>query len=103
MVHGDFDDSGALEINDLDMLVSELAAGGSNLLLDLSGDGEVDHLLETWADQRRPQLGRNAQLLQELRSSGTPDLAMLAVANRQIKSRYLETLISYYNRKSGLQ
>jgi glutamate dehydrogenase len=62
---------------------SELVAA---VLNGQSGDGEVDHLLETWADQRRPQLGRNAQLLQELRSSGTPDLAMLAVANRQIKA-----------------
>jgi glutamate dehydrogenase len=50
------------------------------------GDGGLDDMLETWADQRRPQLSRNAQLLQELRSSGAPDLAMLAVANRQIKA-----------------
>jgi glutamate dehydrogenase len=49
-------------------------------------DGGLDDMLETWADQRRPQLSRNAQLLQELRSSGAPDLAMLAVANRQIKA-----------------
>jgi len=49
-------------------------------------DGGLDDMLEAWADQRRPQLSRNAQLLQELRASGAPDLAMLAVANRQIKA-----------------
>ena len=47
---------------------------------------DVEGLIEDWAMLRQPQIARGAQLLQELRASGTPDLAMLAVANRQIKS-----------------
>jgi glutamate dehydrogenase len=51
-----------------------------------AADGEVESMIEAWADPRRAQILRSEQLLQELRASGTPDLAMLAVANRQMKS-----------------
>jgi len=43
-------------------------------------------MLEDWALPRRPLIARAEQLLAELRASGHPDLAMLAVANRQLKS-----------------
>ena len=46
------------------------------------GDGIVD----SWAGQRPMAVKRTEQLLTELRTAGTPDLAMLAVANRQLKS-----------------
>ncbi|HVR98705.1 MAG TPA: NAD-glutamate dehydrogenase [Thermoanaerobaculia bacterium] len=42
--------------------------------------------VEAWAEQRRPFIDRTEQLLAELRTVGAPDLAMLAVANRQLKS-----------------
>ena len=51
-----------------------------------AADSEVESMIETWAEPRRAQILRSEQLLQELRTSGTPDLAMLAVANRQMKS-----------------
>ena len=47
-----------------------------------AGDGAIDD----WADPRRRLVGRSEQLRAGLRSSGTPDLAMLAVANRQLRS-----------------
>ncbi len=43
-------------------------------------------LIEGWSAQRTPLVARNDQLLAELKSAGTPDFAMLAVANRQLKS-----------------
>jgi glutamate dehydrogenase len=52
-------------------------------LTDLSaGDGAIDN----WAEPRRPLVLRSEHLLAELQASGTPDLAMLAVANRQLRS-----------------
>jgi glutamate dehydrogenase len=60
-------------------LTSRVVAG----LTDLSaGDGAI----ETWAERRRPQVVRTEQLLAELQAGVTPDLAMLAVANRQLRS-----------------
>ena len=47
-----------------------------------AGDGAI----ENWAEQRRPQVVRSEQLLAELRAGTAPDLAMLAVANRQLRS-----------------
>ncbi|HMB77385.1 MAG TPA: NAD-glutamate dehydrogenase, partial [Kiloniellaceae bacterium] len=47
---------------------------------------DVDSSIEGWAVQRRPLILRSEQLVQELKAAGTLDLAMLAVANRQLKS-----------------
>jgi glutamate dehydrogenase len=47
-----------------------------------NGTDAVEH----WAQSRQALVNRTEQLVQELRSAGTPDLAMLAVANRQLKS-----------------
>ncbi len=60
-------------------LVGRVLAGKLN-------EAGVEGLIESWASQLQSQIARGEQLLQELRTSGTPDLAMLAVANRQIKS-----------------
>jgi glutamate dehydrogenase len=45
-----------------------------------------ERLLDAWAEARRPQVARTEQLLAELQSVAAPDLAMLAVANQQLKS-----------------
>jgi glutamate dehydrogenase len=42
--------------------------------------------IETWVAGRRPLVTRTEQLLSELHALGTPSFAMLAVANRQLKS-----------------
>ena len=57
-----------------------------DVLKEKTEDAEVESMIEAWADPRRAQIARSELLLQELRASGTPDLAMLAVANRQMKS-----------------
>ena len=46
----------------------------------------AEQAVESWASRREPLVNRTNQLLAELRAAGTPDLAMLAVANRQLKS-----------------
>jgi glutamate dehydrogenase len=51
-----------------------------------SADGDATQAIDAWVDQRRPLVTRTEQLLAELQAVGTPDLAMLAVANRQLKS-----------------
>ncbi len=51
-----------------------------------SNGAASEALVDDWAEARRPQVARAEQLLLELRGVGNPDLAMLAVANRQLKS-----------------
>ena len=53
------------------------------------GNGKAaaaEALVDSWAAAHRPMVARTEQLLTELKGSATPDLAMLAVANRQLKS-----------------
>jgi glutamate dehydrogenase len=50
-----------------------------------AGDG-TDKVIATWSAGREPLVARTEQLLEELKASGAPDFAMLAVANRQLKS-----------------
>ena len=45
-----------------------------------------DKVIDSWSAGREPLVARTGQLLDELKASGTPDFAMLAVANRQLKS-----------------
>ena len=49
-------------------------------------NGASLEMIDAWAAARRPLVSRAEQLISELKASGTPDLAMLAVANRQLKS-----------------
>jgi glutamate dehydrogenase len=51
---------------------------------DASADAEAT--LAAWVDRRKQALERFDALLAELRASGTPDLAMLAVAARQLRT-----------------
>ncbi|MBK1696953.1 NAD-glutamate dehydrogenase [Rhodovibrio salinarum] len=62
--------------SDLTTRVLQTYAPGSN------GSDAV----EAWAHSRQALVTRTEQLVTELRSAGSPDLAMLAVANRQLKS-----------------
>jgi glutamate dehydrogenase len=43
-------------------------------------------VIDSWSAGREPMVARTGQLIEELKASGTPDFAMLAVANRQLKS-----------------
>ncbi len=46
---GDFNANGVLEIQDIDRLVAEIAAGNENLVFDLTGDGRLDQTdLQQW-------------------------------------------------------
>ncbi|WP_422369370.1 NAD-glutamate dehydrogenase [Pelagibius sp.] len=46
----------------------------------------TDKVIDNWSVQRAPLVNRTEQLLEELKTSAAPDFAMLAVANRQLKS-----------------
>ena len=50
------------------------------------GNGSMEGVIETWAISRKPLVTRTEQLIAELKSTGAPDFAMLAVANRQLKT-----------------
>jgi glutamate dehydrogenase len=74
-------------VDDLYGSQSELTSRVVEELTELSaGDGAI----ENWAKQRRAQVVRSEQLLAELQAGTTPDLAMLAVANRQLRSMVSE-------------
>jgi len=45
-----------------------------------------EEIVESWTEGRRPLVARTEQLLSELQAVGSPDLAMLAVANRQLRA-----------------
>jgi len=55
-------------------------------VLEASGEGAADGVIDDWAEARRPMVTRTGQLLAELQSTSVPDFAMLAVANRQLKT-----------------
>jgi glutamate dehydrogenase len=65
--------------------------GEQSVLTDhvVNGEGNLEAaetMIDHWAEQRRPQVARAEQLLAELQTVGNLDLAMLAVANRQLRS-----------------
>ncbi len=56
-------------------------------IIESADDGEVDATaIEKWADGRRSQVSETEHLLAELQSVASPNLSMLAVALRQLKS-----------------
>ena len=55
-------------------------------VLSTTANGPSPDMIEDWSQARRPLITRAEQLIAELRASGNPDFAMLAVANRQLKS-----------------
>ncbi|NIA71020.1 NAD-glutamate dehydrogenase [Pelagibius litoralis] len=46
----------------------------------------TEKVIASWSAKRAPLVNRTEQLLEELKASAAPDFAMLAVANRQLKS-----------------
>jgi glutamate dehydrogenase len=56
------------------------------VLEDAGREGDPIDVIEEWAEHRRPQVARSEQLLGELQSMSQVNLAMLAVASRQLKS-----------------
>ena len=70
----------------IDDLYGHQAALASRVL-ESAGDGlAAEAVIDSWADARRPMVVRSEQLLSELKATGSPDFAMLAVANRQLKT-----------------
>ena len=56
-------------------------------VIEAAGDGEADETaIDRWAEGRRSLVSQTEHLLAELQSVASPNLSMLAVANRQLKS-----------------
>jgi glutamate dehydrogenase len=70
-------------VDDLFNQQSELTA---RVVSSVRKGGDAERAIDDWVAERRPLVTRTEQLLAELQAVGTPDLAMLAVANRQLKS-----------------
>jgi glutamate dehydrogenase len=51
-----------------------------------AGDGPAEDRIEAWAKQRGALVAQAAKLVDDVRTAGTTDLAMLAVANRQLRA-----------------
>jgi glutamate dehydrogenase len=66
-----------------DLYVQQRALTSS--VIEANGDDAVDGAVNGWIDANRAAVGRNEQLLADMRKSGAVDIAMLAVANRQIR------------------
>ena len=56
------------------------------VLAEAQPDASAAERIEAWIVGRRPLVTRTEQLLTELHALETPSFAMLAVANRQLKS-----------------
>jgi glutamate dehydrogenase len=71
-------------------IVDELLGQQRELTVGVLSNGQKDTPAEravaAWSEGRREFMSQTDQLLAELRAIGTPDLAMLAVANRHLKS-----------------
>jgi glutamate dehydrogenase len=70
----------------MDDLFSQQGELTARVLSGVRKGGDANRAVDAWVEERRPLVTRTEQLLAELKSVGTPDLAMLAVANRQLKS-----------------
>jgi glutamate dehydrogenase len=70
----------------MDDLFSQQGELTARVLAGVRKGGDANLAVDAWVEERRPLVTRTEQLLAELKSVGTPDLAMLAVANRQLKS-----------------
>ncbi len=67
-----------------ELFISQRQLVSSMLAACQPGD-ELDTVLDSWVESKRPVVARTQQLISELQSAPTPDFAMLAVANRQLK------------------
>ena len=57
----------------------------TSAVLDGNGKGPVNGAVDKWIEAHKPAVERNQRLLDDLRKADTQDLAMLTVANRQIR------------------
>src|SRR5690606_11588797 len=69
----------------LDELFSSQRQLVASMLRTCQDDEELSTLLEAWIESKRPIVARTGQLISELQAAASPDFAMLAVANRQLK------------------
>jgi glutamate dehydrogenase len=69
-----------------DLTTRVLNGGGAGKAGGKAAAAATDKVIAQWSAGRLPMVARTEQLLDELKASGTPDFAMLAVANRQLKS-----------------
>jgi glutamate dehydrogenase len=67
-----------------DLTARVLAANGA-ATRPTDGEGAAG-MIEVWSAERGPALAQTDALLADLKKAGTVDLAMLAVANRQLRS-----------------
>jgi glutamate dehydrogenase len=58
----------------------------ASVLNGVNADAGAAEVIDVWAAERQSIVARTEQLMAELNAAGNPDLAMLAVANRQLKS-----------------
>jgi glutamate dehydrogenase len=70
----------------VDDLFGQQAELTARVLTAAKKSGAAESALDAWIEARSPLVARAEQLLAELKAVGEPDLAMLAVANRALKS-----------------
>ena len=70
-------------VDDLYEHQSELT---NRVLTDSGSIKDASKIVQNWTEQRQTLVVRAEQMIGELRAAGQPDLAMLAVANRRLKS-----------------
>jgi len=61
------------------------SAGAGAMRLDQNANGVPD-LIDLWAEKRGPTLRHIEDMLHDMRTGGTADIAMLAVANRELRA-----------------
>ena len=69
-------------VDDLFALQSELASK----VIETGGSEKADTAVAAWIGTRTALVERTEQLLGDLKTAGAPDIAMLAVATRQLRS-----------------
>jgi glutamate dehydrogenase len=70
----------------LEEIQSNQAALATRVLQNAPADAGVPEAIEAWSERRRTLVLRAEHLVTELQAMASPDLAMLAVANRQLRS-----------------
>lgn len=68
-----------------ELLISQRSLVGS-MLRAAAGEDNLEVICQEWIERRRPLVTRTKQLITELQATPSPDFAMLAVANRQLKA-----------------
>ena len=69
-------------VDDLFTLQSEL----TSKVIETGGSEKAEEAVAAWIGTRAGLVERTEQLLSDLKAAGTPDIAMMAVATRQLRS-----------------